>query len=556
MRRTRFNYCFVPTAVACPAFVLMRIRYTFQGKESVFETAQMKAVIGRPKPGVKIDLDLTPDHSVSRPHAEIYRADNEWWIEDLESGWGTKLEGQEIKEQGRVRLGVGSSFRIGDTTLVVDALPMDDNTAPVSTAGSAPLDYTIAYPPPDLSVSLSPLMPAGDPVMVTAPLPESTAVRHQRLMYSLLLEFGSEVPLDQLLQHSVERLIASIPAAQRGALLIKDSSTGQLLLKAHVPHGQPAVSSTLAEHALDRRGGFIWQRDQDLSISQIEHRMASGMYAPLLWKGKAFGVVCVDNCNGSRSFSNDDLELLVAAAQHTALALANHELHDNLRRNAEMVERLLTNFSPAIRRRLMDRARQGRLRLGGEHSEVTILNSDIRGFSRMTANMDAEDIVDMLNAYFSALVDAIFQFDGTVDKFVGDGILAVFGSPEHDDDQHAKAVRAAIAMQAAIKQVNHERKARGRVIGEIGIGVHCGEVLHGFIGSDECMEFTLIGDAVNRTSRFCDAAGAGEVLISPELHQRVWKIVQAVPTTIKTKHEGDWSAFRVITIKDKGGSKS
>ena len=114
----------------------MRIRYTFQGKESVFETAQVKAVIGRPKPGVKIDLDLTPDHSVSRPHAKIYRADNEWWIEDLESGWGTKLEGQEIKEQGRVRLGVGSSFRIGDTTLVVDALPMDDNTAPVSTAGS------------------------------------------------------------------------------------------------------------------------------------------------------------------------------------------------------------------------------------------------------------------------------------------------------------------------------------------------------------------------------------------------------------------------------------
>ena len=534
----------------------MRIRYTFQGKESVYETALSQVVIGRPKPGVKIDLDLAPDHSVSRPHAKIFCADDEWWIEDLESGWGTKLEGQEIKGQGRMRLKVGSNFRVGDTTLIVDSLPEDDATKPASAAAPRSLDYTVAYPSPDLSVSLSPVMPASDPVMITAPLPDSTAVRHQRLMYSLLLEFGSEVPLDQLLQHSVERLISAIPAAERGAILIKDPATGQLLLKAHVPHGQPAVSSTLAEHALDCRGGFIWQREQDLSISQIEHRISSGMYAPLLWKGKAFGVVCVDNCNGKRSFTNDDLELLVAAAQHTALALANHELHDDLRRNAELVQRLLTNFSPAIRRRLMDRARQGRLRLGGEHSEVTILNSDIRGFSRMTANMDAEDIVDMLNAYFSALVEAIFQYDGTVDKFIGDGILAVFGSPEHDDDQHAKAVRAAIAMQAAIKQVNHERKARGQVIGEIGIGVHCGEILHGFIGSDECMEFTLIGDAVNRTARFCDAAGAAEVLISPELHQRVWKIVQAVPTTIKTKHEGDWSAFRVISIKDKGSSKS
>ena len=69
------------------------------------------------------------------------------------------------------------------------------------------------------------------------------------------------------------------------------------------------------------------------------------------------------------------------------------------------------------------------------------------------------------------------------------------------------------------------------------------------------MEFTLIGDAVNRTARYCDGAGAGEVLISPELHQRVWKIVQAVPTTIKTKHEGDWPAFRVISIKSQAKSK-
>ncbi|HEY2827162.1 MAG TPA: adenylate/guanylate cyclase domain-containing protein [Pirellulales bacterium] len=541
----------------------MRIRYTYQGNESIFETALTTVVVGRPKPGVKIDLDLTPDHSVSRPHAQILHKDDQWWLEDLDSGWGTKLEGQETKGRGPVALAAGNSFRVGDTTLCMEELPLDNATKPATVDGAQAkvdkaqaLEYTIAYPAPDLSVSLSPLLPAGDPlVMVTAPVPSSTAIRHQRLLYSLLLQFGTEAPLDELLQFAMERIIAAIPGAERGALLIKELNTGQLLLKAHLPHGQPAVSSTLAEHALNCRGGFIWQKDQDLSVSQIEHRMASGMYAPLLWKGKAFGVFCVDNCNGSRAFHNDDLELLVAAAQHTALALANHELHDNLRRNAELVDRLLTNFSPAIRRRLMDRARQGRLRLGGENSEVTIVTSDIRGFSRTTANMEAEDIVDMLNTYFSALVEVIFQHDGTVDKFVGDGILAVFGSPEHDDEQHAKAVRAAIAMQSALKHVNSARRAHGQVVCEIGIGVHCGEVLHGFIGSDACMEFTVIGDAVNRTSRFCDGAGAGEVLISPELHQRVWKIVQAVPTTIKTKHEGDWSAFRVISIKDKTVSK-
>jgi adenylate cyclase len=244
------------------------------------------------------------------------------------------------------------------------------------------------------------------------------------------------------------------------------------------------------------------------------------------------------------------LRLLVAAAQYAALAIANHRLCDELQSNVKLIERLLTNFSPAIRQRLLAKARGGRLRLGGEKSEVTILSSDIRGFTRLTAHMDAEEVVDMLNSYFSALVDAIFRHDGTIDKFIGDAILAVFGSPEPDPDQHAHAVRAAIAMQKSLAEVNAVRKARGQVVCEMGIGVHCGPVLHGFIGSEERMEFTVIGDTVNRTARYCDGAPAGQVLISPEVHQRVWKLVRAEPMSIPTKHEGDLPAFRVLECKE------
>jgi adenylate cyclase len=359
------------------------------------------------------------------------------------------------------------------------------------------------------------------------------------------------------LQRAVERIVSAIPAAERGAILICEPATGQLLLKAHLPPGQPAVSSTLAEHAMNCRGGFIWRRNPDMSASQIEHQMASGMYAPLLWKGETFGVVCVDNCGeGSRGFDNDDLELIVAAAQHLALAIANLNLREDLRQNAALVERLMTNFSPAVRRRLLERARLGRLRLGGEKSEVTILASDIRGFTAASATMEAEDVVDMLNSYFTAQVQAIFRYDGTIDKFIGDGLLAVFGSPEADERQHAKAVRAAMAIQAAIAEVNAARRARGQRVCEIGVGVHCGQVLHGFIGSEERMEFTLIGDAVNRAARFCDAAAPGEVLISPDLHQRVWKMVRTSPRTIQTKHEGDWPAFQLIACLEKSGSTS
>src|SRR4029077_16819400 len=131
----------------------------------------------------------------------------------------------------------------------------------------------------------------------------------------------------------------------------------------------------------------------------------------------------------------------------------------------------------------LSRAAHGRLRPGGEKSEVVILASDIRGYTLLTSGMDTDDVVDLLNDYFSALTDAVFQHDGTIDKITGDAILAVFGCPEPDAMRHEKAVRAALAMQSAMAAVSEQRKRRGQVTYSIGIGIHCGEVLHGFIGS-------------------------------------------------------------------------
>src|SRR5262249_5900430 len=98
-------------------------------------------------------------------------------------------------------------------------------------------------------------------------------------------------------------------------------------------------------------------------------------------------------------------------------------------------------------------------------------------------------------------------------------------------------------------EVNDVRRSRGQTVCEMGIGIHCGEVLHGFVGSEERMEFTVIGDTVNRTSRYCDAAGPREVLISPELFQRVWKLVCATRTAVDTKHEGTLPAYQVEGLR-------
>jgi class 3 adenylate cyclase len=231
------------------------------------------------------------------------------------------------------------------------------------------------------------------------------------------------------------------------------------------------------------------------------------------------------------------------------MAVATQQIQEELRQNSTILSRLLTSFSPKIRARLLERARHGRLNPGGKKSEVTLLLSDIRGYTLLTEKMESEDVMEMLNDYFPALIEPVFRHDGSIDKFIGDAILAVFGSPEPDPLQHEHALRAAVEMQAAVSKINQARAARGIVTCQIGIGIHSGEVIHGFVGSPERMEFTVIGAVVNHASRYCSAAAASETLISPDVYARVFRIVDAEQTKIPTKHEGEFVAYRVKRLK-------
>jgi len=239
---------------------------------------------------------------------------------------------------------------------------------------------------------------------------------------------------------------------------------------------------------------------------------------------------------------------LIAIGQYAGMALSEQKLITDLHRNVKLVERLMANFSPRVRAVLVEQARLGKLRPGGIKSELTVLFCDICGFTQTAAQMDAHDVVDMLNHYFQPLVEAVFRHDGTVDKFMGDAMLAVFGSPEPDPQHHQKAVSAALAIQEAVRATSQLRAARGDVTCEVRVGLHSGEVFHGFVGAMDRLEFTVIGDAVNRASRYCRAAAEGEILISQEVFQRVFNLVRTEKTTIQTK-EGELTGYRVKELK-------
>ncbi|HXD30629.1 MAG TPA: adenylate/guanylate cyclase domain-containing protein [Pyrinomonadaceae bacterium] len=529
----------------------MRITYTYRSREAVLDHESEQIIIGRPLTGVAVDLDLTPDEKVSRPHARVWTEYGQYWIEDLNSTRGTQVNGEEIKGKGRQRLESGDSVSIGETTLRLDIPPDLPDKEPSPT--TLPPDEPESVLVEGISQSLDAVEPAFSSAEAT-----TDTERRLALLYELPLKFAEEGQLDQLLQLVVERAVSVIPGARRGALLINDRQTPELLLAASLPADKPAVSTTLALRAIQRREGFIWSRpayggDEDepatesVPGSAFEHNIESAIYAPLLWKGEALGAICVDNHEASGAFLTDDLQLLQALAHHAASAIRHLEDEKHLRHEAKVLNNFLKLVSPQLAERLTQY--QGRIRLGGEFREATILFSDIRGFTMLSSQMEAEDVSEMIAEYFGQLVPIIFKHNGMVDKYVGDAIVAVFGSPNADERQHLHAVQAGLEMQLAVAEINARRIKSGQLVGELGVGIHCGEVIHGFIGTPEHMEFTVLGDAVNRASRICDGASKGETLISYEMYQRLWKEFEVEQTTVPTKHEGNLSAYRVVAVK-------
>lgn len=212
------------------------------------------------------------------------------------------------------------------------------------------------------------------------------------------------------------------------------------------------------------------------------------------------------------SFSAEDQRMAQTLGAVLGGTIANISLHQDLVTAERQKSTLSRYLSPNLLKEVIE---QGKFTtLGGKRMRTTILFSDIRGFTKIAEKISPEQMVAQLNEYFEEMAQIIFKHDGTLDKFVGDMVMVLFGVPKPMLDASARAVRTAIEMQNRIATLNKKWEAEGKPIFEVGMGINTGDAVFGNLGSSQAMGLTVIGDNVNQAQRLQAYAGPGEILVS------------------------------------------
>lgn len=341
-----------------------------------------------------------------------------------------------------------------------------------------------------------------------------------RLSHELSREIALERDLQKLLDKILETIFRFV-RADRGVIFLNDSSSGELTPAASLRRDgtdKPIpVSSTMMNHVIKERATVLTHdAAMDFAASKgksmILNRISSAIVAPLLHDDEILGVLWIDS-ESLAQFAQKDLEIVTSIANQAAMFIEINILGKKVEQ--EIVNR--ERFSRLLSPNLAEKVFSGELEVkkGGQYvSACTVFNSDIRGFTSMSERATPESIVEMLNEYFELMVETLFRFEGTLDKFMGDGIMALWGAPVAHEDDALRAVECALEQRRVLEEYNRSRAIAGKLPIDVGIGIHTGPLVAGYIGSSRALSYTVIGDTANTSARLCGIAGPGQIIIS------------------------------------------
>jgi adenylate cyclase len=466
------------------------------------------------------------DFSVSRHHARVATADDDFEIVDLDSTNGVKVN-DDFVTSGALK--AGDRVTIGNFLLDVQRAALD-----AGELSSATYLRPLSEFNQDYGLEGQPLAAVSKGAGARERVFETLAQVAKTLIQVEDLEPVLAKVMDVVFEHL-------LVADRAFIMLFDDQGEPQLELyraRESESGGIPEVpmSRTILDMVSRQKVALLThdaQSDQRFEAGRSIriHQIRSAMCAPLWLRDRVIGAIYVDSPLHVGSFSATDLDLLTALANYAAVAIERARLNERIRAERMARDRLERYHSPAVIEAVLS---------GPDHAstpvtvrETTILFADVVGFTPRCESWTPEEVATFLNQFFSLAADAIFEYGGTLDKFIGDAVMAFFGAPLPQEDHAERAVRSALDLSRGVARWNRQRVADGLDPVEIRIAIHSGPVVVGDIGSERRVDYTVLGNTVNVAARLEEyAAEPGQIIIGETTHS-------AVASVFPTEHLGN-----------------
>lgn len=503
------------------------------GDKATYEATD-KITFGRSK---SCDVVLR-DALVSRDHAELSFMGGAIMLTDKNSLNGTFVNNKRLKKS--VKLNPDDIVRIGSYTvsfredamqeIIIDESDLldDDRSVPFakSSVESIPSFSSEVQTMDDILYRIESM---DEDVL---PRHEKDTIRkiHERnhnlsIIYDINRNLARTVDINQALSTILETILELFGAHKCGILVVdKESSEGlvpKMFLAADGSSNQSIrISKTIVNTALNKKESMLIEGGRDLSKSMLKENIMSAMCVPL-WNGENVnGILYADTTDPTVSFNESHLDLLTYIGYITALTIDQVQLIEKVNSEKQFRSRLERYHSAEVVEMILKRGDYNADNpLEMEEAEATILFTDVCGFTGFSERNEPREIARILNGMFTVLTDVLFDCKGTLDKFIGDAIMALFGLPIARKDHALQAVSAALIMLEKLEEFNREQPESSRL--KIRIGVNTGDVVAGNMGSIKRMEYSVLGDTVNVAQRLESVAHPNSVFIGELTYEMV-----------------------------------
>lgn len=523
------------------------------GRVLDFPVRKDEVTIGRSREN---DLVLL-DHTVSRQHAQISKTQEGYLLTDLGSFNGTKVNGESIqstllKNRDKIRIGITKLIFLaeeGQAKSMADSLVLateNENSKERQQIVRTSLKDHGFTGTGDLLLSLAPHQKPRRRPPKTSTLEQdqqfqvkadlfSALERSNKVLfvlYEISRQLNSISEFNELLERIMDLIFMVIDADYGFLLLIGDEGRNELIPMAVKYKGDPVgdgtklkASRTIINRVIRDKVALLTSDAMadsrlDHAKSMVIHQIRSAICVPLWKKDKIIGVIQLDSLRFDNQFNQEDLELLKAIGNQMSMVIEQASLNDQIREEERMRSRLERFHSPQVIEMIL-KGDQDTKEDVMEPRDVTatMLFADIVDFASLSEQMPAREINMVLNQLFSRLTDMIFKYDGTLDKYMGDGLMAVFGAPMEKDDDAERAIQAAREMRRELAVLREKADVNRQF--DIRIGINTGRVAAGNIGSPKRMDYTVIGDPVNVAARLESIAEPNQILIGEETYSKV-----------------------------------